>query len=126
MERDAVIVAGFGFRSGATTASLQAALDGARIAGAPVTHLATLEDKADALAELARLLAVSVIAVAPEHIADLSTPTRSKASQAARGAGSVAEACALVAAGPGARLFAPRRISTDRMATCALAEGGST
>ena len=36
-------------------------------------------------------------------------------------AGSVAEAAALAAAGPGARLLAPRMISADRMASCALA-----
>jgi len=121
-----VIVAGFGFRSGATAASLRAALDAARIAGWPVTHLATIEDKAEALAELARLLVLPLIAVTPARIFGLATPTRSLASQAARGAGSVAEACALVAAGPGARLLAPRSISHDRMATCALAAGVST
>ena len=121
-----MIVAGFGFRSDATTASLQAALDLAQIAGRPVTHLATIEDKAAPLAELARRLALPLIAVAPEHIVGLATPTRSLASQAARGAGSVAEACALAAAGPGAHLLAPRSISHDRMATCALAEGAST
>lgn len=126
MERHAVIVAGFGFRAGATTASLQAALDAARLAEWPVTHLATLEDKAPALAELARLLAVPLVVVPPARIAGSATPTQSSASQAARGAGSVAEACALVAAGADARLLAARSISHDRMATCAIAAGAST
>ncbi|HZV10809.1 MAG TPA: precorrin methylase, partial [Novosphingobium sp.] len=38
------------------------------------------------------------------------------------GTGSLAEALALVAAGPGARLIAPRHISTDGMATAAIAQ----
>lgn len=121
-----MIVAGFGFRGSATSASLQAALDLARIAGRPVTHLATLEDKAASVAQLARLLALPLIAVAPARIVGLVTPTQSLASQAVRGVGSVAEACALLAAGAGARLLAPRSISHDRMATCALAAGAST
>jgi cobalt-precorrin 5A hydrolase len=42
---------------------------------------------------------------------------------AARGVGSVAEAVALAAAGPGARIVVARVISSDRMATCAIAQG---
>lgn len=124
MERDAVIVAGLGFRSGATTTSLRAALETAS-GGQTVTHLATLADKAEGLAELAAHLALPLIAVAPESIVALPTPTQSLASVSARGVGSVAEACALVAAGKGARLLAPRSMSPDRMATCAIAEGVS-
>ena len=37
-----------------------------------------------------------------------------------------AEAAALAAAGPGARLLGPRVVSADRMATCALAEGNGS
>ncbi|MHA6346914.1 cobalamin biosynthesis protein, partial [Roseivivax sp. CAU 1761] len=37
--------------------------------------------------------------------------------------GSVAEAAALAAAGPGARLLGPRAVSPDGCATCALAQG---
>jgi len=39
------------------------------------------------------------------------------------GARSVAEAAALAAAGPGARLVGTRVISDDRLATAAIAEG---
>lgn len=120
-----MIVAGFGFRSGATTASLRAALTAAN-AGRPITHLATLEDKASGLTELARELALPLIAIAPERIIGLSTPTRSLPSTAARGTGSVAEACALVAIGDMARLLTTRCISPDHMATCAIAQGPST
>ena len=129
-----MIVAGFGFRAGATTASLQSALDAARAAGRaagragewPITHLATIADKAEALVGLSAAFALPLIVITSGDIAGLVTPTLSPASQQARGTGSVAEACALAAAGGGARLLAPRSISHDRMATCALAAGGTT
>jgi cobalt-precorrin 5A hydrolase len=121
MERDAVIVAGFGFSSRATAASLRGAF---AAAGAPsVDALATLADKAPALAPLAAALGARLIAVAGP-LPD--TPTDSAASRAARGAGSVAEACALAAAGPGAVLRGVRAVSPDRLATCAIAEGPGT
>lgn len=114
-----MIVAGFGFRAGATVAAMRAALDLARHGLPPVTHLATLHDKADALASLARALGLPVVAVDAAG----PTPTASSASLAARGVGSVAEASALCAAGDGAHLLRPRQISPDRMATCAIAQG---
>ena len=112
-----MIVAGFGYRSGATEASLRAALALAQAGAPPVTHVATLADK------LALLETLALPTIAVEAVADIATPTRSAASLAARGTGSVAEAAALAAAGPGARLLVPRQISPDRMATCAIAEG---
>ncbi len=48
--------------------------------------------------------------------------TRSERVAERFGTGSVAEAAALAAAGPGARLVAPRVVSTDGMATAAIAE----
>jgi cobalt-precorrin 5A hydrolase len=118
-----VIVAGFGFRAGASVFSLCSAYQLARESAPPVTHLATFADKADDLAELANLLSLPVIAVAPEQVVGLQTLTLSKLSLAARGVGSVAEACALAALrGQEACLLAPRRISQDRMATCAIAQ----
>lgn len=118
-----MIVAGFGFRAGAGLPSLRAALALAQPGLPPVTHLATAADKAAALAPLARALGLPLIGLAPGRLAGVPTPTRSAASRAARGTGSVAEAAALVAAGPGARLIAGRFISADRMATCAIAQG---
>ena len=47
-------------------------------------------------------------------------PTRSARAEAATGIASVAEGCALAAAGPGARLRQPRIASAN--ATCAIAE----
>lgn len=112
-----MIVAGFGYRSGATLDSLRAALALAQAGAPPVTHVASVADKLPLLREL------GLPVIAATGIAQVETPTRSPASLAARGTGSVAEAAALLAAGPGARLLGPRCISPDRMATCALAEG---
>lgn len=112
-----MIVAGFGFSTRATLDSLKGALTAA---GGRPEALATLEDKAPALAPLAEALALPLIAVAGPLPA---TRTQSAASLRARGAGSVAEACALAAAGPGAYLLGPRAVSPDRLATCALARG---
>jgi len=115
-----MIVAGFGFRAGTRTDSLRDAL--ARAGGTP-DALATAADKAPALGGLSDALGLPVIAVRPADLTAQRTTTTSAASTTARGTGSVAEAAALAAAGPGARLLAPRAISTDRRATCALAEG---
>ena len=117
-----MIVAGFGFRAAASSDSLAAAL---AATGARPDALATAADKVDAPAfrSFAASLALPVHPILPEALATQPTATRSQASQTARNTGSVAEAAALAAAGPGARLIAPRTISPDRMATCAVAQG---
>ena len=117
-----MIVAGFGFRSGATLAALQDAL--AR-AGGPdgVTHLATLTSKAEGLQPLAQALDLPLVALEPEALRGIATPTRSGRVEELFGTGSVAEAAALAVAGPGARLRAPRAVSADGTATAAIAEG---
>ena len=120
-----MIVAGFGFRAGASTASLRDALRRAA-QGRRVQALATAHDKVEtpSFQALAQDLGLPTHAVAPEDLAQQHTQTASTASQVARNTGSVAEAAALAAAGPGARLLTARQISADRQATCALAEGG--
>ena len=117
-----MIVAGFGFRQAATLDSLLDALDKARGPQAPAL-LATAEDKAAAPAfqALSARLGLPIHAVTLDALAQAETPTRSATVRALRGSGSVAEAAALVAAGPGASLLGPRAVSADRMATCALA-----
>lgn len=112
-----MIVAGFGYRSGATLDSLRAALARAQGETVRVTHVASAPDKLHLLAGLGLPL------IAAQALETIETPTRSAASLAARGTGSVAEAAALAAAGPGARLLVARCISPDRMATCAIAQG---
>jgi cobalt-precorrin 5A hydrolase len=117
-----MIVAGFGFRAGASLAALQDAL--ARAGGAEgVTHLATLAEKAPGLQALGRVLDLPVLALSPELLRDVRTPTRSSRVEAMFGTGSVAEAAALVAAGQGSRLRGPRAVSADGTATAAIAEG---
>ena len=117
-----MIVAGFGFRQAATIESL---LDALYRAGGPhrPALIATAADKAasPAFRALAARLALPCHAVPPEALAQPETATRSGIVRARRGTGSVAEAAALVAAGPGAVLLAPRAVSADRLATCALA-----
>ena len=119
-----MIVAGFGFRSETTLAALQDAL--AR-AGGPegVTHLATLAAKAPGLEPLGRSLDLPILALPPEALRDQPTLTLSARVQALHGTGSIAEAAALAAGGPGARLRGPRAVSSDGTATAAIAEGVS-
>ncbi|MDA7428022.1 cobalamin biosynthesis protein [Primorskyibacter aestuariivivens] len=114
-----MIVAGFGFRSGATPESLR---DAFTRAGGQADRFATLADKAATDAFLRFAADHPIISVNPDALHEIETLTHSNHSLAARQTGSVAEACALAAAGPGARLLAPRVNSSDRMATCALAQ----
>lgn len=125
-----MIVAGFGFRRAATCASLRSALDRAQdqaLAGTgqsfAITLLSAPADKAEApcLRDLARLTGLTVRAIPAADLRAVKTPTRSHHSQRHRDTGSVAEAAALAAAGPGARLLSSRFISEDRLATCAVA-----
>lgn len=116
-------VAGFGFRRGATVESLLAALAAAG-GRTGVARLATVAAKADApvMTALADQLALPLVAVAGNDLATAVVATQSEKSMAMYGTGSVSEAAALIAAGPGARLVAARAISADTMATCAIAE----
>ena len=128
-----MIVAGLGFRAAASEASLRAALAGLP-AHLPPAALAPAADKAvtPALQALARHMGVPVIAIAAADLTAVQTPSQSRASLAARGVGSLAEAAALVAAAQGGRageqgqgaavLLCPRVLSPDHMATAALAQ----
>ena len=135
-------VAGFGFRRGATVASLRDALAQAMAAAPPWPRAATVtsplplpplvllaapQDKADApcLRALAYELGLPVHAVDAAVLNVTPTLTDSAKVRALRGSGSTAEAAAWVAAsvhgGPGAILLHPRAMSADRLATCAIA-----
>lgn len=122
-----MIVAGFGFSSAATADSLRTAFELAS-AGHRIDALATVADKRGhtGLAAFTEGTALPLHFVAPADLAGQRTLTCSPRSRATHGTGSVAEASALAAAGPGARLLAPRQISDDRLATCAVAIGGQT
>lgn len=120
-------IAGLGFRSAVDVASLRDAL--ARAGGSNgVTALATLDEKAGATAlkALAAELALPVYGVTPEAMAMVETLTQSAQVAARLGLGSVAEAAALVMAGPAARLLGPRVVSGDGLATAAIAEGAKS
>jgi cobalt-precorrin 5A hydrolase len=137
-------VAGLGFRASASVESLRSALQVAMAASqsaaaAPLvlTALATAEDKAHhpAFTQLAAEIALPVVAVplaqlaelarcieacsATQHTAALRPPHHHGPQR--YGARSLAESSALSATGPGARLLAPRAVSTDRLATAAIA-----
>jgi cobalt-precorrin 5A hydrolase len=117
-------VAGLGFKKDVTLASLREAL---LAAGGPegLAAVATVGDKADteALKQLARECGVPISAVPADMLAGIDTPTLSTLITEKFGTGSVAEAAALAAAGPHARLVATRVVSQDRTATAAIAEG---
>ena len=113
-------VAGLGFRKGASFAALEAALAAVEAQGGTAEALATLPAKAEdpALTELARRTGLQIRAV---EVAGIATPTRSARIEALHGTGSVAEAAALAAAGPGAIITVARISAPDGMATCAMA-----
>ena len=114
-------VAGLGFRGAATFESLNDALERA---GGSVDALATAEVKAGqpAVRILAKALRLPLLSISRARLAEEETLTHSPIVAARFGTGSVAEAAALAAAGPGARLIGPRVISADGLATAAIAE----
>ena len=122
------LIAGFGYRAAATADSLADALAKARAAAgtdAPVTAYYVPADKAGqaCAAGFAASAGVTVTPVAVAAMEEVETPTQSEKVLDKRGVGSVAEAVALAAAGPGGRVIVARVVSEDHMATCALVEG---
>lgn len=113
-------VVGIGLRAAATLPSLQQALAGQETG---LAALATLEDKADhpAIQSLAKALGLPIRAIPRAALAGLATLTRSCRIEQGFGTGSVAEACALAACGPGARIITPRIAAPDGLATIAIA-----
>jgi cobalt-precorrin 5A hydrolase len=116
-----MIVAGLGFRKDAEIDSLRDALSRT---GHHPQALATAADKADAPAirALADELGLPLHAVALADLQGQTTQTHSPRVAKLYGTGSLAEAAALAAAGPNARLLGPRVTSKDGKATAALAE----
>lgn len=114
-------IAGIGFRSDAPTEALAAALDAC--AGPPPDALATLDRKAHApqIRALALARGLRVHAIPTNALAAQTTLTHSPAQIARFGTGSLAEAAALAAAGPGARLTAARVTDPSGRATAAIA-----
>ena len=120
-------IIGIGFRAEADANSLQDAL-AQLMAAAPDTKFdAIVSEAAKARAPVFRDFALSLgvpgMGVNQSDLAQMITPTQSARIQDKFGTGSLAEAAALAAAGPNARLIVERVVSTDGMATAALAEG---
>lgn len=114
-------VAGFGCRPGAPIEALRDALT--RTGIQDLAALATIPMRETELTALARALDL------PLHlseVAGITTPMRSERIQAMHGTGSVAEAAALSACGPGARIIVTRVTSTCGRATAAIAESEET
>lgn len=127
-----MIVAGLGFRRGVAADEIVAivhlALDRAALARNQLGRLATAEGRATepGLLDAARLLDLDVELVTADRLAaaEPHLKTRSARVFALHRVGSVAEAAALCAAGPEARLVVAR--ISNRHATCAIATGKSS
>jgi cobalt-precorrin 5A hydrolase len=127
----AMIVAGVGCRRGAPApdieAAIRAALERAGIDAHALDCIATITAKEGeaGIAAVAAKLGVTVVLVPDTELqaAGERTETRSERVQALTGVLSVAEAAALAAAGPAARLLGPRLVIGA--ATCALAASGA-
>ena len=127
----AMIVAGVGCRRGAPAPDIEAAILGALaragIAAAALDCIATISGKAGepGIQSAAAKLGIPAVVVAEAELkaAGSRTKTRSRRVLVLTGVPSVAEAAALAAAGPSARLISPRLIVGA--ATCALAASGA-
>ncbi|MFB6441573.1 cobalamin biosynthesis protein [Streptomyces sp. NPDC056411] len=130
------LVVGVGARRGVPASEvvelIGAALAASGCADRPVVALATVTAKAaePGLVAAARQLGVPLRAFPASALAAVRVPDPSSAAAAAGGTPSVAEAAALLAAGPGAELIAGKRKSAPpgRLAgaTCALAGAAVT
>ena len=125
-----MIVAGVGCRRGTSAAQIEAAITvalGRAGLGIAADHaVATSAAKAGepGIAAAAASIGVPLVLVAKDQLAaaGLRAATRSERVLALAGEPSVAEAAALAAGGPAARLVAPRIVVGP--ATCALADSG--
>jgi cobalt-precorrin 5A hydrolase len=123
-----MIVAGIGCRKGASAAAISAVIaDALARAGLDTLDIvAAPESKGGEHGVAAAVAALGVplvlVAKADLEAAGARTQTRSERVLALIGVPSVAEAAALAAGGPAARLILPR--ITVGVATCALAVGG--
>ncbi|HKE75230.1 MAG TPA: precorrin-6y C5,15-methyltransferase (decarboxylating) subunit CbiE [Acidimicrobiales bacterium] len=115
------IAVGVGCSSGATAAQVAEATDAALAAagldGRRPDVVATIDRRADHAAVAA------AVTFPASLLAAVDVPHPSDAVEAAVGTPSVAEAAALLAAGPGARLLAAKHVDPDRAATAAVARG---
>lgn len=124
-----MIIAGFGFNSGATRQSFLDAMELAVAfaedhADEGIGALATAEDKEGfhALQYLSGQTGLPLWSIRLGEIAEAPVAT-TELSPDRYGNRRLAEAAALIGAGPGGRLLGERMVSPDRTVTIALAEG---
>jgi len=117
---------GIGFRAKADASSLQDALAQVLAATKDTKIDAVVSEAAKARTPLFRNFALALgvpgLGIAQSDLSRMITPTQSARIKDRFGTGSLAEAAALAAAGPNALLIVERVVSTDGMATAALAE----
>jgi len=119
------LVAGVGASTGAPADAVEpllvAALAGAGLARASVSEVATIDRRAGDPAVLA--LGLPVRAFPAAALAAVDVPTPSEVVRAAVGTASVAEAAALLAAGPGAELVVTKQVSAHGTVAVARRRG---
>ena len=119
-------VMGVGFRAAADIASLQDAMQRALTASGNQSLDAVVTEAAKAreplFREFVQLLGLPGLGITQSDLEQMITPTQSQRIKDRFGTGSLAEAAALAAAGPQARLIAVRTVSGDGKATAAIAE----
>ncbi|MFI5495659.1 cobalamin biosynthesis protein [Actinoplanes sp. NPDC051859] len=108
------VVVGIGVRPGVPAAVVDAAVDAALLraglSAAQVVAAATLDRRAAQLAPVVEARAWPLLALAPDRLVEAGTPHPSDRVAELAGVPSVAEAAALVGAGPGAYLLLPKQI----------------
>ncbi len=121
-----MIVAGIGYRAAATLADLQDAL---ALTGTMPDALASIAAKAHCvqMTQLANDLNLPVIALMPDQICGVVTPTQSDRINARFGTGCLCEAAALAGAQHNSsntqtRILVTRVLTANGMATAAIAE----
>ncbi|MBV1831650.1 cobalamin biosynthesis protein [Komagataeibacter sp. AV436] len=121
-----MIVAGLGLRSGCDAQAIIALVLAAQARcdrQADLVAVPAFRYREAGVQAAAAHLGLRLLAITPNELlaAQPRCVTRSARAQAALGVASVAEGCALAAAGPHARLIVPRL--TGGKATCAMAQG---
>jgi len=121
------LVVGVGASKRASTEGLydavHQALSSAGLDVSAVAAVATLDAKAaePAIVELAERLGVGIVSLGASLLCSVEVPNPSEIVRKAVGTPSVAEAAAVVAAGPGSRLVSTKTISATRDSTVAIA-----
>lgn len=116
-----MMVVGLGLRAAATLEGVQDLFRWLQVMP-PLTLAVPAFRQAHPLVAGLQAAGFGLVLIPEAKLLGVSTPTRSPRILARFGTGSLAEACALVVAGSGARIIQPRVISADGCVTAALAQ----